>query len=88
MRIERRLFIDVKSHWSYVCILSEKLMLSGWNVTFRPELNAIDIVKFRYDGLPLEDNMKEIVNSVDGTKGVVRTIYDLSDDMKMTRWIE
>ena len=88
MRLERRLFIDVKSHWSYVCVLSEKLQLSGWQIYFHPEINAIDVVKYRYDGFDVEDDMKEIIDGIDSTRGAVRAIYDLTNDKNITRWIE
>ena len=88
MRIERRLFIDVKSHWSWVCVLSEKFELCGWHVLFHPEINAIDIVKYRYDGLDLVDDMREIIDNIGSTRGAVRAIYDLTNDKNITRWIE
>lgn len=88
MRIERRLFIDVKSHWSYVCVLSEKLEMNGWKIFFHPELNAIDIVKYSYDGYEIEDDMKKIIDSIGSTRGMIRTIYDLTNNKNITRWIE
>ena len=91
MRVERRLFIDVKSHWSYVCVLCEKLELGGWKVVFRPELNAVDIIKYTYDGYddPVDD-MEQTIKQV-GYKtgaGTVRSIYDLVDPNRQVRWYE
>lgn len=88
MRIERRLFIDVKSHWSYVCILVEKLELKGWRVMFRPELNAIDILKYSYDGYDIVDDLSTIISSTGSQWGIVRSIYDIDKDDKLTRWLE
>lgn len=88
MRIERRLFIDVKSHWSYVCVLCEKLILSGWQVIMRPELNAVDIIKFSYDGYSIEDNMSEILSNMGSQWGFVRSIYDLNDPTRIIRTME
>ena len=88
MRIERRLFIEVKSHWSYVCVLCEKLMLSGWQVFIRPELNAIDIVKFSYDGHDVKDDMSEILSNMGSQWGFVRSVYDLNDPTRIIRMIE
>lgn len=88
MRIERRLFIDVKSHWSYVCVLAEKLELKGWRVMFRPELNAIDILKYSYDGFDAVDDMTDILSSTGSQWGFVRSIYDIDKQDDLTRWIE
>ena len=88
MKIERRLFIEVKSHWSYVCILAEKFEMSGWKVHFRPELNAIDIIKYRYDGSDVEDDMRKIINQVQTNWGCIRAIYDLNDTERQVRWVE
>ena len=88
MKIERRLFIEVKSHWSYVCILAEKFELAGWKVLFRPELNAIDIIKYRYDGFDVEDDMRKIIDQVQTNWGCIRAIYDLYDTERQVRWVE
>lgn len=88
MKIERRLFIDVRSHWSWVCVLAEKFEMAGWKVMFRPELNAIDVLKYRYDGHEIKDDMEEVLKVVDSQKGRIRVAYDKVDDEKMVRWIE
>ncbi len=90
MRIERRLFFDVKSHWSYVCIMCEKLELAGWKIVFRPELNAVDIIKYTYDGYDPVDNMEQTMKQVDYKNGfgTIRSIYDLVDPNRQVRWYE
>ena len=88
MKIERRLFIDPKSHWSYVCVLCETLELNGWKVVFRPELNAVDIIKYRYDGGDLVDDMEKIIKAIVTQWGRIRTIYELKDTERQVRWVE
>lgn len=88
MKIERRLFIDVKSHWSYVCVLAENFEQGGWKIIFRPELNAIDIVKYRHDGFDVKDDMEEIIDSIVTSKGRIRTIYNIMEDGRTVRWVE
>lgn len=87
-RIERRIFFDVKSHWSYVCILCEKMELAGWKVIMRPDLNAVDIIKYRYDGYELEDDLLKILHSVDTRWGVVRSVFDLKSEENKVKWYE
>jgi len=88
MKIERRLFIHEKSHWSYVCVLAERFEMKGWKVFFRPELNAIDILKYSYDGYDAVDDMEQIVEAVGlhTMTGTVRAIYDLNDPERQVRY--
>ena len=88
MWIERRLFIELKSHWSYVCVLAERFELKGWKVIFRPELNAIDVIKYTYDGSDFKDDIEEIIKSIDTTRGRIRSVYELKNDDNMVRWVE
>lgn len=87
MRVERRLFIEVKSHWSYVCVLCELFETHGWRVVMRPELNAVDICKYRYDGVDVDDDMMDILSKVKTQWGMVRSIYDLHDPEREIRFI-
>ena len=88
MRLERRIFIELRSHWSYVCVLAERFELKGWKVIFRPEMNAIDVVKYSYDGSELADDIDVIVNSINTTRGRVRAVYDVKTNDNMVRWVE
>lgn len=88
MRIERRIFPDIRSGFSYVCVLAEKLEMAGWKVTFRPDINAIDILKYRYDGIDVVDDMENVINSVNTGRGAIRAIYDLHDEDRQVRWVE
>lgn len=88
MIIERRIFPDIRSGFSYVCALAEKFETSGWKVIFRPDLNAIDIIKYNYDGYEVDDDMKGIINSLNTGRGEIRAIYDLHDPTRQIRWLE
>ena len=88
MRIERRLFIEVKSHWSYVCALCELFETHGWKVVMRPDLNAVDVIKYRFDGFDIVDDMPDILSKMKSQWGDVRSIYDLNDPDRVVRYIE
>lgn len=90
MKIERRLFINPKSHWSYVCVMAERFELKGWKVFFRPEINSIDILKYSYDGYDVVDDMNDVIKVVghSAPAGAIQAIYDLNDPCRQVRFIE
>lgn len=90
MRIERRIFINVKSHWSYVCVMCELLEMRGWKITFRPDINSVDILKYSYNGHDVVDDMEDALKLLNHgeTRGEIQAIYDLNDPKRTVRYIE
>ena len=64
--------------------------MRGWKITFRPDINCVDILKYSYEGHDVVDDMMDALKLLNHGErmGEIQAIYDLNDPKRTVRYIE